>query len=89
METIQEKMGREKFDSMNIENSRSFTLKSSKEIGGKPEVENLAQVCSPVGFPILYHIIKFIHPLTDKAGNDSLSPSYTQIVSQTEGRARG
>lgn len=62
MERIQEKMGREKFDNMNIENSRSF---------------------------ILYHIIKFIHPLTDKAGNDSLSPSYTQIVSQTEGRARG
>lgn len=39
MERIQEKMGREKFDSMNIENSRSFTLKSSKEIGGKPDRE--------------------------------------------------
>lgn len=74
---------------MNIGNSRNFTVKSSKEIASsKAEVENLAWVCSQVGFLVLYSRIKFIYPVTDKAGDDSLSPSFRQVVSYTEGRAR-
>lgn len=33
MERVQEKMGREKFDQINMDNSRSFIVMSSKEIG--------------------------------------------------------
>lgn len=31
MERVQKKMGREKFDAMDIDNSRSFIIKSSKK----------------------------------------------------------
>lgn len=50
MERVQEKMGREKFDQINMDNSRSFTVMSSKEINGKAEVGNLAQVFSQMDF---------------------------------------
>lgn len=33
MERVQEKMGREKFDQINMDNSRSFTVINSKGIG--------------------------------------------------------